>query len=216
MTTPEQNEKEGGCSRRGFLRGGLLGLAAASLGSVCAGALQGAGKGDSVWQIDPTKCAQCGRCATACVLTPSAVKCVHTFAICGYCELCGGYHQPGTKVADTAAEHQLCPTAAIQRTYVENPYYEYRILEELCIGCGKCVKGCGAFGNGSMYLQVRHDRCVNCNECAIGAVCPAEAFVRVPASRPYLLKSVKELPPLATAPGGRRVGADDAQTGTGK
>ncbi|MCK5703721.1 MAG: hypothetical protein KAI29_21335, partial [Cyclobacteriaceae bacterium] len=28
-----------------------------------------------VWQLDPAKCVQCGRCATNCVLTPSAVKC---------------------------------------------------------------------------------------------------------------------------------------------
>lgn len=37
-----------------------------------------------VWQIDPSKCIQCGRCATNCVLNPSAVKCVHTYEICGY------------------------------------------------------------------------------------------------------------------------------------
>jgi len=74
------------------------------------------------------------------------------------------------------------------RTFVENPYFEYEIDEELCIGCGKCVKGCGAFGNGSLYLQVRHDRCVNCNECAISQGCPAHAYRRVPASRPYILR----------------------------
>ena len=44
---------------------------------------------------------------------------------------------------------------------------EYIIDEELCIGCAKCVKGCAAFGNGSLHLQVRHDRCLNCNECTI-------------------------------------------------
>jgi len=41
--------------------------------------------------------------------------------------------------------------------------------------------------NGSLYLQVRHDVCVNCNECAIAVACPAQAFVRVPASSPNLL-----------------------------
>jgi electron transport complex protein RnfB len=50
------------------------------------------------------------------------------------------------------------------------------------------VKGCVLFGNGSFYLQVRHDRCLNCNECSIARVCPAQAFKRVPASQPYLLK----------------------------
>ena len=50
-----------------------------------------------VWQIDPFECMQCGRCADECVLSPSAVKCVHTYEMCGYCKLCGGYHQPGAR-----------------------------------------------------------------------------------------------------------------------
>ncbi len=87
-----------------------------------------------------------------------------------------------------AAENQLCPTGAIERRFVEDPYYQYSIDEPLCIGCGKCVEGCEAFGNGSLFLQIRHDRCVNCNQCSIAAACPSDAFVRVPASKPYLLK----------------------------
>jgi electron transport complex protein RnfB len=142
----------------------------------------------SVWQIDPAQCTQCGQCATKCVLNPSAVKCVHTFAMCGYCKLCFGYFQPGANALTADAENQLCPTGAINRAFFEDPYYEYTIDEALCIGCGKCVKGCGAFGNGSLFLQVRHDRCVNCNECAIARACPADAFRRVPAAQPYLLK----------------------------
>lgn len=80
------------------------------------------------------------------------------------------------------------PTGAIKRTFIEDPYFEYRIDERLCNGCGKCVKGCGDFGNGSMILQVRHNRCLNCHECAIAKVCPGDAFRRVPISTPYLLK----------------------------
>jgi hypothetical protein len=38
---------------------------------------------------------------------------------------------------------------------------------------------------------VRHNYCVDCNECAIAAQCPADAFVRVPADEPYLLPSMK-------------------------
>lgn len=147
------------------------------------------GSSDYVWQIDPEKCTQCGRCATHCVLAPSAVKCVHSYAICGYCDLCGGYQRSDAKSRDTGAENQLCPTAAIQRKFIEDPYYQYTIDEALCIGCGVCVKGCGMFGNGSLYLQVKHDLCVNCNECAIAVACPSNAFRRVPASDPYLLKT---------------------------
>jgi len=144
--------------------------------------------GGTVWQIDPFKCTQCGRCATDCVLSESAVKCVHAYDLCGYCDLCGGYFKPGVTDLNTGAENQLCPTAAIERRFIEEPYFEYIINEELCIGCGKCVKGCTSFGNGSLHLQIRHDRCQNCNECAIARNCPSDAIHRVPASDPYLIK----------------------------
>lgn len=146
-----------------------------------------ASKEDMVWQLDPSLCIQCGRCADHCVLSPSAVKCVHVYDMCGYCDLCGGYFRPETKELTTAAENQLCPTNAIKRTFVEEPFFEYEIDEGLCIGCGKCVKGCSAFGNGSLQLQVRHNICVNCNECSIARACPSKAFKRVPASNPYLM-----------------------------
>jgi electron transport complex protein RnfB len=108
--------------------------------------------------------------------------------MCGYCKLCFGFFLPGAASLTSAAENQVCPTAAIKRQFIENPYFEYTIDEPLCIGCGRCVKGCGAFGNGSLVLQVRHDRCLNCNECAIARNCPADAFSRVPAEEPYLFQ----------------------------
>lgn len=179
-------------NRRSFMRHCLRGAAAAAVGSAVLGATRRISGDDMVWQIDPYKCTQCGLCATECVLSPSAVKCVHAHTVCWYCDLCGGYHQSYTQDTDTAAEHQLCPTSAISRTYIENPFYKYDIDEDACIGCGLCVKGCNAFGNGSMFLQVRHDRCTNCNECAIARACPADAFVRRPASDPYILKKPKD------------------------
>jgi len=178
--------------RRDFLR-----AAAAAVGVGLAWQTVRPASGKLVWQIDPAKCVQCGRCATHCVLSPSAVKCVHAFQICGYCDLCGGYLQPGAKVRDTGAESQLCPVAAISRTFIEDPYFEYTVDEDLCVGCAKCVKGCGLFGNGSLHLQVKHDLCVNCNECAIARSCPGKAFERVPAEDPYLLKT---RPPQEASP----------------
>ncbi len=141
-----------------------------------------------VWQIDPAKCTQCGKCATECVLAPSAAKCVHEHAMCGYCQLCFGYFVDKRTDNTTAAENQRCPTNAIHRNYVEDPYYQYAIDEDKCIGCALCVKGCHMFGNGSLCMQVRHDRCLNCNDCSIARACPSNAFVRVPASKPYLLR----------------------------
>ena len=165
---------------------GLIGLG----GSL--GWLTGNPREGKVWQIDPNKCTQCGQCATECVLTPSASKCVHSFAMCGYCKLCLGFFVPSPVELNEGAENQQCPTGAIKRTYIEDPYYQYTIDENLCIGCGICVKGCSAFGNGSLYLQIRHDRCVNCNDCAIARACPSRAISRVPAGRPYLLKNKEQ------------------------
>jgi Na+-translocating ferredoxin:NAD+ oxidoreductase subunit B len=141
-----------------------------------------------VWQIDPYKCTQCGQCKTNCVLTPSASKCVHAYQMCGFCDLCGGYLRQGVKTISTGAENQLCPTGAITRKFVEEPYFEYTINENLCDGCAKCVKGCGDFGNGSLYMQIRHNLCVNCNDCSIARTCPSDAVIRVPATSPYLQK----------------------------
>ena len=178
-------------TRRRFLREGLFGGALAATGAAGATLAARAKNDPLVWQLDPYKCIACGKCATHCIFNESAVKCVHSYAMCGYCDLCTGYFIPEPRDLTTAAENQLCPTGAIIRTFVEDPYFEYTIVEELCIGCGKCVKGCTAFGNGSLYLQVRHDRCVNCNECAIAEACPSQAFKRVPADNPYLLKEFK-------------------------
>ena len=177
------------CSRRQFLRGGARLLAVTSVGGL-AGVLASRTSAQTTrWQIDPAKCVRCGNCATQCVLEQSAVKCVHAFALCGYCQLCTGYFEPEPNALTTAAENQLCPTSAIQRNYVEDPYHEYTIDEQLCIGCAKCVEGCSRFGNGSLFLQIRHDRCVNCNECAIARSCPSEAIHRVPVHHAYLLKT---------------------------
>ena len=177
-------------SRREFLHNGVRLTMVLGLGGIAGSLLSNSSVHEMVWQLDATKCVQCGQCATSCVLSPSAVKCMHVFDMCGYCDLCGGYFRPGSKDLTTAAENQLCPTAAIDRKYIEEPYFEYHIDEKLCIGCGKCVKGCGSFGNGSMQLQVNQALCVNCNECAIARVCPVDAFQRVPANDPYLFNGV--------------------------
>ena len=174
--------------RREFIRSTARLTLAIGIGGVSGLALSKSTKEEWVWQIDPFECTQCGRCAEECVLTPSAVKCVHAFDLCGYCDLCGGYFKPGVIDLHTGAENQLCPTAAIKRDFIEEPFFEYTIDEDLCIGCGKCVKGCSAFGNGSLHLQIRHDLCLNCNQCKIARLCPSDAITRAPAGKPYNFK----------------------------
>ena len=79
---------------------------------------------------------------------------------------------------------------------------------ESCIACGKCVVGCRLM-NGSLFMQVRHDRCLNCNECSIGVQCPAQAFRRVPAASPRLLRrGAKE---AEAAQARKRAGSVDPQ-----
>jgi len=177
-------------TRRNFVKNGLFAAALTAVTTSAGYLLARTRRQKTVWQIDPYKCTACGNCATYCVLPQSAVKCFHAFAMCGYCRICFGFFGPDPVDITEAAENQLCPMGAIRRRFVEEPYYEYTIDESLCIGCGKCVKGCNAFGNGSLFLQIRHDLCLNCNECSIALACPAQAFERVPADKPYLLKKV--------------------------
>lgn len=186
----KNEQKRSPIARRKFLK--VFGTAVAG-GSILAvsGGLVGRVKGeeaDHYWQIDPAKCTQCGRCETHCVLPVSAVKCIHANKVCGYCDLCGGYYRTNAKELNTAAENMMCPTGAIERKFVEDPYFEYTINEDLCNGCGKCVKGCGSFGNGSLYLQIKRELCTDCNECKIATLCPADAITRVPFTWAYKLK----------------------------
>ena len=185
-TMPDSDRK---ADRRGFLADGVRVAGVLAFGSAAAFLAGRRGREDEmVWQLDPDKCIACGNCATYCVLDVSAVKCLNCFDMCGYCDICTGYFEVDYLSLDTGAENQLCPTAAIQRKFIEEPYFEYVIDEELCIGCGKCVKGCSAFGNGSLHLQIRHDLCLNCNQCSIASMCPSDAISRVPADEPYIIK----------------------------
>jgi len=196
MSAGEQrNANHGGASghpldRRRLLRGGVSLAGALGMGATASWFVRRLPREPMVWQIDPDRCIACRKCETECVLDVSAVKAVNCFALCGYCDVCTGYFPTEDYELDTGAENQLCPTGAIRRRFVEEQggvrFFEYTIDEQLCIGCGKCVAGCRLM-NGSLYLQVRHDVCVNCNECAIAVACPVQAFVRVPAGSPNLL-----------------------------
>ena len=134
MSEPGSNDAH--LTRRRFfsrVARGALGVTAAGVAGV---ALVKAGARRQVWQIDPFKCVQCGQCRTHCVLENSAVKCVHDFVMCGYCELCTGFFYPDPNALNEGAENQLCPVGAIRVTYVAH------VDAERCTGCGICMKNC--------------------------------------------------------------------------
>ena len=172
-------------SRRDFLAAGVRGAGVLALGGALGMMIARPQRSATYWQIDPAKCIQCGRCATNCVLAPSAVKCMDAFVICGYCDLCTGFFLAQPNALNTGAENQLCPTNALKRRFIEDPYYEYTVDADRCIGCAKCVKGCLMFGNGSLQLQIDQKRCVHCNWCSIAANCPSNAITRVPEDHQY-------------------------------
>jgi electron transport complex protein RnfB len=145
---------------------------------------------NTVFQVDPSLCVACDLCRTSCVLSHSAVKAVNDFPKCGYCQLCPAYYdvtsQPDDKGLPTG---MVCPRDALKRRIVgnvdeedpNNNYYEYVVDEALCDGCGKCVKACKPpAGNGALRLEVRYNKCVECDACAIQKACPQSAIVRIP------------------------------------
>jgi electron transport complex protein RnfB len=175
-------------TRRRFIEGSCRLFGLATLGGT-AGLLTGRASANAVYQVDPFTCKTCDLCRTSCVLSLSAVKAVNDFEKCGYCMLCPAYMDVTSKPDEKGIPSgKVCPQDALKRRVVgkydaddpNNNYYEYIIDETRCDGCGKCVKAClPPAGNGSLRLEIRYDRCVECNECAIQIVCPDRAIVRV-------------------------------------
>jgi electron transport complex protein RnfB len=175
-------------TRRQFMDRAGRALGFVTIGGA-AGLLAKRASADAVYQVDPNKCTSCDLCRTSCVLPLSAVKAVNDFKRCGYCQLCPAYmdvtSQPDAMGVPTG---RVCPQDALKRRVVgfedpddpNNNYYEYTVDETRCDGCGKCVKAClPPAGNGSLRLEIRYDRCVECNECAILLACPDKAIVRL-------------------------------------
>jgi electron transport complex protein RnfB len=165
-------------SRREWLRIGARTACLAGLGTLSWRLLVAGEGGDVVWQIDPQKCTACGKCATSCVRGQSAARCYQEYSVCGYCDLCSAFLELDHTARNSAAENALCPTGALQRRFIEEPYYEYAVERRLCIACGRCVKRCRDYGNGSLFLQIDGVECKQCNECSIARDCPAQAISR--------------------------------------
>jgi len=187
-------------TRRQFIDRSLRILALTGIGGA-AGLLTKRAAGDTVYQVDPNLCTACDLCRTSCVLSLSAVKAVNDFEKCGYCMLCPAYYDV-TSLPDERGipTGKVCPQDALKRQVVgkideedpNNNYYEYVVDEAKCDGCGKCVKACKApAGNGSLRLEIRYSRCLECNSCAIQVACPDAAVVRL--SAPGIAPALREV-----------------------
>jgi Na+-translocating ferredoxin:NAD+ oxidoreductase subunit B len=183
-------------SRRQFMDRSFRIVGLAGIGGAAA-VLARRAASNTVFQVDPSLCVACDLCRTSCVLSHSAVKAVNEFTKCGYCQLCPAYYdvtsQPDEMGLPTG---KVCPRDALKRRVVgkideedpNNNYYEYTIDESLCDGCGKCIKACKPpAGNGALRLEVRYNRCLECDSCSIQIACPESAIVRI---------STPGLPPL--------------------
>lgn len=176
-------------SRREFIERSFRVAGIAGIGGAAA-LLARRAASNSVYQVDPNRCVACDLCRTSCVLSHSAVKAVNEFSKCGYCQLCPAYYDV-TSMPDEIGlpTGKTCPRDALIRRIVgevdeldpNNNYYEYDIDEELCDGCGKCVKACQPpAGNGSLRLEVRYNRCYECDACTIQTACPEDAIILIP------------------------------------
>jgi electron transport complex protein RnfB len=189
-------------SRRTTLKG--LSRAAALFGMTGAAAfLVRKAQGQVVWQVDTARCINsrlgevgvkvCDLCLKECVVTQSAVRAVNEFSKCGRCNICPSYFNVKSAVGPNGLpSEKLCPRDAITRKPIgeidpadpANNFYEYIIDEKKCDGCGKCVMACKEpAGLGSIRLLVRHDLCVDCNNCAISLACPKDALQQLPVSQ---------------------------------
>jgi len=185
-------------SRRDLLSKAVRGTALLGMGGAAFYLVQKA-EGQIVWQVDASRCVNsrlgnsgadaCNLCTSECVVSLSAVRAVNDFSQCGRCYICPAYFNIDSAVDEYGLpSEKLCPRDAITREPIgwvdpddpANNYYEYTIDENLCDGCGLCVMNCKEpLGLGSITLKVRHDRCVDCNRCAISAECPEDAVVQL-------------------------------------
>ena len=102
----DQKSEEASNSRRDLFRNTLRGTGVVALATVTGSMMKdGVQAEEEVWQIDPHKCTECGKCETHCVVTPSAVKAVHAFGACGFCDLCTAYFVPDPFDLNEGAEN---------------------------------------------------------------------------------------------------------------
>ncbi|MDH3982094.1 MAG: hypothetical protein OES84_04245 [Kiritimatiellaceae bacterium] len=137
------------------------------------------------WQINPDKCRNCNACEIACVRKPSAAKALNDPKKCSNCVVCYGHIKNKHIESDKIDSHgeRICPYNAVLRKNFcggIDGMYLYSHNHAKCTGCAKCVKKCNEEGTGSMFMVIRPDLCLGCNECAIAVACPHDAVERIP------------------------------------
>jgi electron transport complex protein RnfB len=187
--TAEQSPPQQPVGRRSFLQWLGRGVCAVAISGIAGRVLLSKKRDEQppgrwAWQIDSDKCTFCGACATACIRKPSAVKCVVDQTICGNCVVCYGHiYNLNASSDQIEAQGKVCPVNAVRRMYFAgglDGYYLYDINFDKCTGCGACARECNKRGNKAMYLIIRPDICLDCNECAIVKACPSGAVKAVP------------------------------------
>jgi electron transport complex protein RnfB len=188
-----------GINRRDLLAKTTRGAVLAAMGGTALLLVKRA-NGEIVWQVSASRCVNsrlgetgveaCSLCTTECVVSLSAVRAVNQHSKCGRCNICPAYFDITSAVNERGLPSQkLCPRDAITRKPIgkvdpedpANNFYDYVIDENKCDGCGKCVMKCKEpLGLGSITLNIRYDKCVDCNRCAISLACPKEAISQVP------------------------------------
>ena len=175
-------------SRRDFLRNVGRALTVCAVGGLGYRLL---GSSDSnapktryAWQINEQTCTSCGACETACVRTPSAVKAVNDQQKCSFCVVCYGHIEDKSISSDKIMTEGkfICPRNAVTRTNYSggnDGTFIYDVDHKKCVGCGQCTKACNEHGSKSMFLIIRPDLCLGCNQCAIASACPSKSIDRL-------------------------------------
>ena len=87
---------------------------------------------------------------------------------------------PGGKAVIEALAKKLGVTADLSAHEEKGPEHAY-IIEELCIGCTRCIRECttdSILGANKLMHTIIEDSCHGCGKCA--EVCPTEAIVMKP------------------------------------
>ena len=92
-------------------------------------------------------------------------------------------------VFDAKHTPDYAPTGPMLRGEDDGPVADRAAGQRAAAAVAEAAKGRSTDPEAHrLFLQARHDRCLNCNECSIARSCPADAYRRVPVATPYILK----------------------------